>query len=94
MRHRQRSVRHSGLRQDEVDGAGASGSAQVLTATDEELSRPLIQVVHFHIFILSNFSENNGRPDLAIHNFRYTLKKVLPSVLFSHGRISAWNVSM
>ena len=32
-------------RQDEVDGAGVSGSAVVLTATDEELSRPLIQVV-------------------------------------------------
>ena len=45
MGRRQRSLRHSGLRQDEVDGAGTSGSAQVLTATDEELSRPLIQVV-------------------------------------------------
>ena len=45
MGRQRRSRRHSGLRQDEVDGAGASGSAQVLTTTDEELNRPLIQVV-------------------------------------------------
>ena len=38
------SLRESGLREDEVDAPGASGSVEVLTATDEELSRPLIQV--------------------------------------------------
>ena len=45
MGRQRRSPRHSGLRQDEVDGAGASGSAQVLTTTDKELNGPLIQVV-------------------------------------------------
>ena len=45
MGRQRRSLRESGLREDEVDAPGASGSVEVLTSTDEELSRPLIQVI-------------------------------------------------
>ena len=67
MGHQRRSLRESGLREDEVDAAGASGSAEVLTATDEELSRPLIQVIISIYFSYLVIFQKNNWPDLAIH---------------------------
>ena len=49
MGRQRRSLRESGLREDEVDAPAANGSVEVLTATDEELSRLLIQVVIYMI---------------------------------------------
>ena len=60
------SLLESGLREDEVDAPAANGSVEVLTATDEELSRLLIQVVISIFSYLVIFQKNNG-PDLAIH---------------------------
>ena len=58
MGRQRRSLRESGLREDEVDAPAVNGSVEVLTATDEELSRPLIQVViSILFFILGHFSE-------------------------------------
>ena len=66
MGRQRHSLRESGLR-DEVDAAGASASAEVLTATDEELSQPLIQVIiSIYLSYLVIFQKNNW-PDLAIH---------------------------